>query len=260
MGISAFGVKVFEGYVAPTFATMGAFIPKSAKDAITTTLGSRDLKAEGVKTYLGRTGHLLVSYLEYSGKESKTLFNLGFYGSAIKATLSALEVFTKFPEMCRALATKTTEKKSYSSDRTENTGFEVVSDRLTKVWFWLIGVADATNFAKKVSPSSVPQVLKKAQPWLYIVAGSAVGLHFIQQELKVLGNLKNTGKEEPTSKKVGSLINLATSAAYLFSSSVLAVSQFSKAESLKKWSFYASVGTGVMPVVQRLFHSYMSES
>lgn len=269
MGISAYGVKVFDGYVAPTFAMIGSIIPQSAKYAIVTTLGSQDLRADGVKTYLGRTGNLLKSCLEFTGNESKTLFNLGFYGSAIKASLSAIEVFTKFPEMCRALATKTEEKDSFtrryhfgdgSSNRLQNQGFEIVSDRLTKVWFWLIGVADATSFASKVSPNSVPQLLQKAQPWLYIVGGGAVGLHFIQQEWKVLSNSTNTRKEELTSEKVRCYLNLVTSVAYLSSSAVMLIKQFSKAESLKKWSFYTSVGTGVLPVVQRLFDSYMDYS
>ncbi len=253
MGFAEFGVKVFDGYVAPTFATLGSFIPASAKNVVVLTLGSKDMRADGVKTYLGRTGDLLLTYMNYTQNDSKALINLGIYGSAIKATLSAIEVITKFPEMCQALATKTNQVSSYTRTRERNEGFEIVSDRLSKVWFWFIGVADAISFVNKVKPDVVPGFLNQAKPWIYVVAGTGVAAHFIQQELKVLKMLK----DDETAEKVNSYINLATSATYVFSSAVLAVSQISKAESLKKWSFYASVGTGVMPVVQRLYGSYV---
>jgi hypothetical protein len=251
MGIAVRGIATGYNFFAGYAEAAGKMIP--GKDRVMKVMNyvAKQVEADGYKTYLGRTGDLAATVLDYykCAEQYPTLKKFGDLGATLKTIISAFGFFAAIPKALKAIQTPV------KTGENDSTGTELL-ERVSDIGTMLLGLADATKFWNKLSPSTVPTALTKAQSWIYIIAGTAVGAHYINAEYNKMYPASEEGEEKGSKVSFSHVVNLATSASYLFASAVALVGKFSNSPSLERYRFFAAVGTGVLPVVKEAYGAY----
>ncbi len=143
-------------------------------------------------------------------------------------------------------------------DGPQLSGVALVSSRIINVANWFISVADAINFVKIYRP--VPSLADKATPWIYTVAGGYMALQGLYTELRYN---KETwqDKDIATAEKYYGCLNIVTSIAYLFSSTMSGLAIYFKNQRpawFDKYQFAANVGIVLFPIAKSCAEEYMT--